>query len=60
MVPSQYEMLSPRKAPALAKRITSSSERSPALATTPPVMTAVSLGTIGKNASSVATAKIAT
>jgi hypothetical protein len=52
-------MLSPTNAPVLAQRITKRRFRSPELATTPPVMTAVSLGTMGKNASIADTAKIA-
>src|SRR4051812_48491327 len=53
--PIQYAALSPRKAPSAATTITAGSERSPDAATTPAVMTAVSLGTTGtiesKNAS---------
>src|SRR6187551_240211 len=52
-------MLSPRIAPVEAQRITSRRFRSPAPANTPAVITTVSLGTSGKKASMVATAKIA-
>ena len=51
-------MLSPTMAPAAAHTITRSRLRSPLEATTPPVMTTVSLGTIGKNASSIETPKM--
>src|ERR671933_1466065 len=50
--PIQYAVLSPRNAPAAAAGTTIARLRSPALATTPAVMTAVSLGTIGTTASS--------
>jgi hypothetical protein len=43
--------LSPRNAPAAAATITNPTLRSPAAATTPAVITTVSLGTTGKNAS---------
>ena len=51
-------MLSPTTAPALALRITPSSQRSPLEARFPAVMTTLSLGTNGKNASIADTAKI--
>ena len=56
-VPRPYEMLSPTIAPVEAQRITSGRLRSPAPASTPAVITTVSLGTSGKNASIMATAK---
>src|SRR6188508_2423107 len=52
-------MLSPAIAPAEAQRITSQSWRSPVPASTPAVITTVSAGTSGKNASIAETAKIA-
>src|SRR6186997_945204 len=52
-------MLSPAIAPAEAQRITSHSWRSPVPASTPAVITTVSAGTSGKNASIAETAKIA-
>ena len=52
-------MLSPRMAPVEAQRITSGRLRSPEPASTPALITTVSLGTTGKNASIAATAKIA-
>ena len=50
-------MLSPRNAPAAANAITIGRLRSPADATTPAVMTAVSLGTTGTIASKYASRK---
>ena len=47
-------MLSPTKAPAAAAAIAITTFRSPAPASTPAVIATVSLGTTGKNASSVA------
>ena len=52
--PRPYEMLSPTKAPAAAAAIAITTFRSPAPASTPAVIATVSLGTTGKNASSVA------
>src|SRR3954451_10936968 len=49
-------MLSPENAPAAATSTTSGSERSPAAATTPAVITEVSLGTKGRSTSSRANA----
>src|SRR4051812_18323141 len=49
--PSPYVKLSPAHAPSAAATRTNSILRSPEAASTPPVMTAVSLGTSGKNAS---------
>jgi hypothetical protein len=50
--PIQYALLSPRNAPAAAAGTIIARLRSPALATTPAVITAVSLGTTGTTASS--------
>jgi hypothetical protein len=49
--PTRYAVLSPRKAPSAAAGMTIIRLRSPAAATTPAVITAVSLGTIGTSAS---------
>ena len=56
----QYETVSPWTAPTAAQRMTSQTSRFPAADATPAVMSAVSLGTTGKNASSAAIAKTIT
>ena len=53
-------MLSPTNAPPAAARTQRTTLRSPAPASTPAVIATVSLGTIGKNASSIAIAKTST
>ena len=53
-----YDMLSPIKAPAAATSITSAIDKCPEPALTPPMMTSVSLGTIGITESAIAIVKI--
>lgn len=57
--PRAYDTWSPISAPAAATTITAGRYGAPEAANTPAVMTAVSLGTTGKNPSTTAIAKIA-
>src|SRR5215208_1327208 len=58
--PMKYEMWSPANAPAAAKTMIPTSSGWPLAANTPALITSVSLGTMGKNASIIAKAKSAT